>query len=87
MPRMSATETFQVWLDNKDPFNVAPKLTAMPGCQNRNAATRQSLFCLTLADTAPDARARRVIVRAHAKRRTLLQRVDTVTTVAASYSA
>jgi serine/threonine-protein kinase HipA len=61
---------FQDWLDNKDTFNVSPDLTATPGYQTRRATTREdSLFFLALGDTEPDAWGRRVIARAHAKRR------------------
>ena len=61
---------FQEWLDNKDTFNVSPDLTATPGYQTRKAATQEdSVFFLALGDTEPDAWGRRVIARAHAKRR------------------
>ncbi|GAC1417758.1 MAG: type II toxin-antitoxin system HipA family toxin [Burkholderiaceae bacterium] len=61
---------FQDWLDNKDTFNISPDLMATPGYQTRRAATREdSLFFLALGDTEPDAWGRRVIARAHAKRR------------------
>lgn len=61
---------FQDWLDNKDTFNISPDLTATPGYQTRKAATKEdSLFFLALGDTEPDAWGRRVIARAHAKRR------------------
>ncbi len=61
---------FQDWLDNKDTFNLSPDLTATPGYQSRKAATKEdSLFFLALGDTEPDAWGRRVIARAHAKRR------------------
>ncbi|NDG38526.1 MAG: type II toxin-antitoxin system HipA family toxin [Betaproteobacteria bacterium] len=61
---------FQDWLDNKDTFNISPDLMAAPGYQTRKAATREdSLFFLALGDTEPDAWGRRVVARAHAKRR------------------
>ena len=61
---------FQDWLDNKDTFNISPDLTAAPGYQTRKAATTEdSLFFLALGDTEPDAWGRRVVARAHAKRR------------------
>jgi len=61
---------FQDWLDNKDTFNVSPDLFATPGYQTRKPASKEdSLFFLALADTEPDAWGRRVIARAHAKRR------------------
>jgi hypothetical protein len=61
---------FQNWLDNKHTFNVSPDLTATPGYQTRKAAAKEdTLFFLALGDTEPDAWGRRVIARAHAKRR------------------
>lgn len=61
---------FQDWFDNQDTFNVSPDLTASPGYQTRKAATKEdSLFFLALGDTEPDVWGRRVIARAHAKRR------------------
>jgi serine/threonine-protein kinase HipA len=61
---------FQDWLGKKDTFNISPDLTATPGYQTRKAATKEdSLFFLALGDTEPDAWGRRVIARAHAKRR------------------
>lgn len=61
---------FQDWLDHEDTFNVSPDLTAAPGYQTRKPATKEdSLFFLALGDTEPDAWGRRVIARAHARRR------------------
>lgn len=61
---------FQDWLNHADAFNVSPDLRATPGYQTRKPATKEdSLFFLALADTEPDAWGRRVIARAHAKRR------------------
>ena len=61
---------FQDWLDHADTFNVSPDLRATPGYQTRKPATKEdSLFFLALGDTEPDAWGRRVIARAHAKRR------------------
>lgn len=61
---------FQDWLGNKDTFNVSPDLRATPGYQTRKAATKEeSVFFLALGDTEPDAWGRRVIARAHARRR------------------
>jgi len=61
---------FQDWLDHADTFNVSPDLTATPGYQTRKPVTKEdSLFFLALGDTEPDAWGRRVIARAHAKRR------------------
>lgn len=61
---------FQEWLDHADTFNVSADLSAAPGFQTRKPATKEdSLFFLALGDTEPDAWGRRVIARAHAKRR------------------
>jgi serine/threonine-protein kinase HipA len=61
---------FQDWLNHTDAFNVSPDLRATPGYQTRKPATKEdSFFFLALADTEPDAWGRRVIARAHAKRR------------------
>jgi serine/threonine-protein kinase HipA len=61
---------FQDWLDHADTFNVSPDLMATPGYQTRKPASKEdSLFFLALGDTEPDAWGRRVIARAHAKRR------------------
>lgn len=70
-PRMFTQFAYgQDWLDNKDTFNVSKDLQAAPGYQTRKAPTKEdSLFFLALGDTEPDAWGRRVIARAHAKRR------------------
>lgn len=61
---------FQDWLDHTDTFNVSPDLMATPGYQTRKPTTKEdSPFFLALGDTEPDAWGRRVIARAHAKRR------------------
>lgn len=61
---------FEEWLHNRDTFNVSPDLRATLGYQTRKAASKEdSLFFLALGDTEPDAWGRRVIARAHAKRR------------------
>lgn len=61
---------FQDWLAHADTFNVSPDLTAAPGFQTRKPATKEdSHFFFALGDTEPDAWGRRVIARAHAKRR------------------
>ena len=61
---------FQDWLGHKDAFNVSPDLALTPIYQTRKPETREdSLFFLALGDTEPDAWGRRVIARAHAKRR------------------
>jgi serine/threonine-protein kinase HipA len=70
-PRMfSQFAYFQDWLSHKDTFNVSPDLALTPLYQARKPATKEdSLFFLALGDTEPDAWGRRVIARAHAKRR------------------
>ncbi|MBV6272246.1 HipA domain-containing protein [Alcaligenaceae bacterium CGII-47] len=61
---------FQNWLDDKETFNVSPDLTPTPTYQTRKPPSKEdSLFFLAMGDTAPDAWGRRVISRAHAKRR------------------
>jgi serine/threonine-protein kinase HipA len=58
------------WLNNGDTFNVSPDLLAITGYQTSRATTAQdSMFFLALGDTEPDAWGRRLIARAHAKRR------------------
>ena len=61
---------FEEWLHNRDTFNVSPDLRATLGYQTRKAASKDdTLFFMALGDTEPDAWGRRVIARAHAKRR------------------
>jgi serine/threonine-protein kinase HipA len=61
---------FPQWLSHGDTFNISPDLAPTPLYQTRKATTKEdSLFFLALADTEPDAWGRRVIARAHAKRR------------------
>lgn len=61
---------FQSWLEDEETFNVSPDLTAALTYQTRKPASKEdSLFFLAMGDTAPDAWGRRVIARAHAKRR------------------
>lgn len=63
---------FEEWLQKRDTFNVSPDLRSTLGYQTRKAASKEdSLFFLALGDTEPDAWGRRVIARAHAKRREL----------------
>ncbi|MDR1825560.1 MAG: HipA domain-containing protein [Bifidobacteriaceae bacterium] len=58
------------WLSRPDGFNVSADLQFLPGYQPHKAATeRDSVFFGALADTEPDTWGRRVIARAHAKRR------------------
>lgn len=60
----------QEWLDHADTFSVSPDLSTKPGYQARKPASKDdSLFFLALGDTEPGAWGRRVIARAHAKRR------------------
>lgn len=61
---------FQDWLSHQDAFNVSPDLALTPLYQTRKPESREdTLFFLALGDTEPDAWGRRVIARAHAKRR------------------
>mgnify|MGYP000867376079 FL=1 len=61
---------FQDWLGHQDVFNVSPDLALTSIYQTRKPETPEdSLFFLALGDTEPDAWGRRVIARAHAKRR------------------
>jgi serine/threonine-protein kinase HipA len=58
------------WLKNPERFQVSPDLPLVAGHQVRRAPTKtDSVFHFALADTAPDAWGRRVMARAHAKRR------------------
>lgn len=58
------------WLEHPASFNVSADLQWLPGYQAHKAATPDdSVFHGSLADTVPDAWGRRVIARAHAKRR------------------
>lgn len=58
------------WLDSPARFNVSADLQLLPGYQPHKARSlNDSVFHGAIADTAPDAWGRRVIARAHAKRR------------------
>jgi len=58
------------WLANPDAFSVSPDLALISGHQIRKApSASDSCFHFAIADTAPDAWGRRVILREHAKRR------------------
>ena len=58
------------WLADRDSFSVSPELPLFDGHVTRKSPTSEdSCFPFALADTAPDAWGRRVIARAHAKRR------------------
>lgn len=58
------------WLHHAGRFEVSPDLPLLAGHQVRRApAKADSVFHGALADTAPDAWGRRVMARAHAKRR------------------
>ena len=61
---------FQDWLDEKEAFNISPDLAMTPIYQTRKPPSKEdSQFFMALGDTEPDAWGRRVIARAHAKRR------------------
>ncbi|WMD19813.1 HipA domain-containing protein [Achromobacter seleniivolatilans] len=70
-PRMfSQFAYFQSWLEDKETFSVSPDLVSTPVYQTRKPPAREdSRFFLAMGDTEPDAWGRRVISRAHAKRR------------------
>jgi serine/threonine-protein kinase HipA len=58
------------WLVNPERFEISPELALTADYQQRKALSKNdSPFHHALADTAPDAWGRRVIARAHAKRR------------------
>lgn len=58
------------WLQGPDRFKVSPELELVTAYQSRKAPSKvDSPFPFALADTAPDAWGRRVILRDHAKRR------------------
>ncbi len=58
------------WLTNPQQFKLSPELELTADYQLRKApSTVDSPFPFALADTAPDAWGRRVILRDHAKRR------------------
>jgi serine/threonine-protein kinase HipA len=60
------------WLTDSLRFDVSPDLGLHSGFQLRKAPTPQdSCFFGALADTEPDAWGRRVIARAHAKKRAI----------------
>lgn len=61
---------FQDWLSHPDTFNISPDLAPTPLYQTRKPESREdTAFFFALGDTEPDAWGRRVIARAHAKRR------------------
>jgi serine/threonine-protein kinase HipA len=58
------------WLGHADRFEISPDLPLREGHVNRRAATEEdSPFPAALADTEPDTWGKRIIQRAHAKRR------------------
>ena len=58
------------WLNSANRFKVSPELELVTAHQSRKAPSKvDSPFPFALADTAPDAWGRRVILRDHAKRR------------------
>ena len=66
----SAVVYDDAWLADAERFNVSADLTLTQGYQSHKAASpHDSVFHGAIADTAPDAWGRRVIARAHAKRR------------------
>ncbi|MEB0137865.1 MULTISPECIES: type II toxin-antitoxin system HipA family toxin [unclassified Undibacterium] len=70
------------WLDNPVAFDVSPDLSRVPGYQLRRAPSKDdSCFFLTLADTEPDSWGRRLIARAHAKKRKLNPSLTALTAV------
>ena len=68
----SAFSYAQLWLRSSESFEISPDLPLREGFVTRRAPNEMdSPFPFALADTAPDAWGRRVIARAHAKRRAL----------------
>ena len=57
------------WLQRPGTFQVSPDQPLDLGTRTRKGSKSDSCFFLALADTEPDAWGRRVIARAHAKRR------------------
>jgi serine/threonine-protein kinase HipA len=58
------------WLADRDRFAISPDLPLIQGHVTRRSPTPEdSCFPFALADTAPDAWGKRVITRAHARRR------------------
>lgn len=58
------------WLNNPDRFEISPDLALTPDNQFRRAPSRDdSVFPFALADTEPDAWGRRIVMRAHARKR------------------
>ncbi len=58
------------WLHSRERFEISPDLPLRAGFMTRRAPSdSESPFHCALADTAPDAWGRRIIQRAHAKRR------------------
>lgn len=70
-PRQNCAFAYdETWLISPERFNVSADLQLMPGHQPHKAASpHDSVFHGAIADTSPDAWGRRVIARAHAKRR------------------
>lgn len=66
----SAFAYAQAWLADPSRFEISPDLPLQAGhVTRRPTSPADSVFPFALADTAPDAWGRRVIARAHAKRR------------------
>jgi serine/threonine-protein kinase HipA len=57
------------WLSAPDRFSIDAALQLVPGAQFHKKARDGSIFHAAIADTEPDGWGRRVILRAHAKRR------------------
>lgn len=57
------------WLSNPDCFALSPDLPLSTDFQYRTGSKETSTFAGAIADTEPDGWGRRVINRAHAKRR------------------
>lgn len=66
---VSAFRYFPSWLSNPDCFALSPDLPLSTDFQYRTGSKETSTFAGAIADTEPDGWGRRVINRAHAKRR------------------
>ncbi len=66
---VSAFRYSPAWLSNPDCFALSPDLPLSTDFQYRTGSKETSTFAGAIADTEPDGWGRRVIDRAHAKRR------------------
>jgi serine/threonine-protein kinase HipA len=66
---VSAFRYFPAWLSHPDCFALSPDLPLSTDFQYRMGSKETSTFAGAIADTEPDGWGRRVINRAHAKRR------------------